>query len=84
MKKWEQLQLTLDNKKSEQGQGDYQDKTQNLLKIMRVRVMRYEFLKVLPWPGPVREFDLWNVFNEVRFMELDLLSFQVIESQLCL
>ena len=31
---------------------------------MRVEVMRYEFLKVLPWQGPVSEYDLWNVFNE--------------------
>ena len=35
--------------------------------------MRYELLKFLPWHGPVREFDLWNVFNEglygVRFIE---------------
>ena len=35
--------------------------------------MRYEFLKVLPWQGAVREFDLWNVFNKdlygVRFIE---------------
>ena len=46
--------------------------------------MRYEVLKVLSWQELVREFELSNVFNEVRFMELDLLSFQVIESQLCL
>ena len=35
--------------------------------------MRYEFLKVLPWQGRVREFDLWNVFSlgfyGPRFME---------------
>ena len=35
--------------------------------------MRYEFLKVLLWQGLVREFDLWNVFNEglygVTFIE---------------
>ena len=36
MKECEQLQLTLDNSKSKQGQGDYQDKTQNLFKPMRV------------------------------------------------
>ena len=51
---------------------------------MRVRVMRYEFLKVLPWQRPVREFGLWNVFNDIKFIELDLLSLQVIESQPCL
>ena len=28
MKKWEQLQFTLDNSKSEEGRGDYLDKTQ--------------------------------------------------------
>ena len=81
MKKWEQLLLTLNNSKLEKEQGDYQDKTQKLFQTMRVRIMRYEFLKVLPWQG---EFDLWDVFNEVRFMELDLLSFQNIESQMCL
>ena len=40
---------------------------------MKVGLMKYEFLKVLPWKGLVREFDLWNVFNEglyeVRFIE---------------
>ena len=30
---------------------------------MRVQVMRYEFLKVLPWQGPVREFNPRNVFS---------------------
>ena len=28
MKKWEQLQLTLDNSKSEEGQGNHLDNTQ--------------------------------------------------------
>ena len=60
MKKWEQLQLTLDKSKSEKRQGDYQDKARKLFKKMRVRVMRYEF-KVLSWHGPVREFGLWSV-----------------------
>ena len=36
MKKWERLQSTLDNSKSEEEQGDYQDKIQHLLKTMRV------------------------------------------------
>ena len=36
MKKWEQLQLILDNLKSEVEQGDYQDKTQKFFKAMRV------------------------------------------------
>ena len=44
MKKWEQLQLTLGNSKSEKGQGDYYDKTKNLLKTMKVRVIECEFL----------------------------------------
>ena len=30
MNKWEQLQLTLDNLKSEGGQSDYQDKTKTV------------------------------------------------------
>ena len=30
MKKWELPQLTLDNSKSEQGQGNYQDKIKNV------------------------------------------------------
>ena len=28
MKKWEELQLTLDSTKSKEGQGNYQDETQ--------------------------------------------------------
>ena len=36
MKKWEQLLLTLNNLKPEEGQGDYQDKTQKLFQTMRV------------------------------------------------
>ena len=48
MKKWEQLQLTLRNSKSEEEQGDYQDKTQKLFKTMRFRVMKHEFLKLVP------------------------------------
>ena len=39
MKKWEQLQLTLDNSKSEEGQGNYKDKTQNLFKTVRVQII---------------------------------------------
>ena len=35
--------------------------------------MKHEFLKVLPWKGLVREFDLWNVFRE------DLYGFRFIE-----
>ena len=42
-KKWEELKLTLGNSKSEVGQGDYQDKTQKLLKIMRIPVIKCEF-----------------------------------------
>ena len=30
MKKWEPIHLTLDNSKSEEGQGDYQDKIKNV------------------------------------------------------
>ena len=40
MKKWEQLQLTLYDSKSEERQGDYQNKTQKLFKTMRLSVMR--------------------------------------------
>ena len=57
----------------EEGQGDYQDKPQKQFKTMRAGVMKHEFLKILPWKGLVREFNLWNVFNEslhgVRFIE---------------
>ena len=42
-KKWEELQLTLGNSKSEVGQGDYQDKKKKLLKIMRIPVIKCEF-----------------------------------------
>ena len=44
MKKWEQLQLILDNSKPEEGQIDYYDKTQKLFKTMGVEVIEYEFL----------------------------------------
>ena len=71
MKKREQLQLTLDNSKTEEAKSGYKYKTQKLFQAIRNGVMRYQFLMVLPWP--VREFDLWNVFNEelyrVRFIE---------------
>ena len=30
MKKWEPIHLTVVNSKSEEGQGDYQDKTENI------------------------------------------------------
>ena len=30
MTKWKQLQLTLDNSKFEEGEGEYQEKTQKL------------------------------------------------------
>ena len=40
---------------------------------MKVGLMKYEFLKILPWKGLVREFDLRNVFSEglyeVTFIE---------------
>ena len=32
----------------EEGQGDYQNKPQKQFKTMRVGVMKYEFLKILP------------------------------------
>ena len=35
MERWEQLQLTPDSWKPEEGQGNYQDKTQKLLKTMK-------------------------------------------------
>ena len=44
MKKWEQLQLTLNNSKSEEGRGDYLDIQTNLFKTMRVRVFGCGFL----------------------------------------
>ena len=50
--------MTLDNLKSEEGQDDYYDKTQKPFKTMKFWVIRYEFLKFLPWQGSVREFDL--------------------------
>ena len=39
MKKWEQLQLTINNSKSEEGRSHYLDISQtNLFKTMRVQV----------------------------------------------
>ena len=77
------VQLMLKNSKFEEGQGDYSDETQKLFKTMRVRAVRYEFLKVLRQQGLVREFDLRNVFSE-GFYGVDLLSVKVIESEMCL
>ena len=42
------VQLILENSKFEEGQGHYSDESQKLFKKMRVRAVRYEFLKVLP------------------------------------
>ena len=41
MKKWEQLQLTLDNSKSKEGPGNYQGKIQNLFKTMRGQIIEF-------------------------------------------
>ena len=49
MKKWEQLQLTLNNSKSEGGQDHYFHITQKLFKAMRSRVLEFEFVLVLFW-----------------------------------
>ena len=46
MKKWEQLQLTLDNPKSEDRHGDFKDKTQNLFMTTRVRVIKCEIVRL--------------------------------------
>ena len=55
VRKWEELHVTLNNSKSEYGQGYYKDKTKNLFKVTRVRVIEYEFLRV---------FDFWNAFDK--------------------
>ena len=47
MKKWEQLQLTLSNSKSEGGQDHYLYITQKLFKAMTGRVLEFEFVLVL-------------------------------------
>ena len=47
MKKWEQLQSTLSNSKSKEGQSNYEHKKQNLLKTVRVPFIECEFLWVL-------------------------------------
>ena len=49
MKKWEQLQLTLNNSKSEGGQDHYFHITQKFFKAMRSRVLEFEFVLVLFW-----------------------------------
>ena len=69
---------TLDDSKCEEEQGNYKEKTQKLFKIIRVWVIRYEFLKVSPWQGPVREFGLCNVFNEGLYavVFIEYLSYQ--------
>ena len=47
MKKLEELLLTPDDLKSEDGQGYHKDKTQKLFKTMRAWVIECEFLQVL-------------------------------------
>ena len=77
-KKWEELQLTLGNSKSEVGQGDYQDKTQKLLKIMRIPVIKCEFQR------DQCESLICRMPSTRVCMEFNFLSIQVIDSQLCL
>ena len=44
MKKWEPLQLTLDNWKREEGQGDHEDETQNVQNNESLSFMKCKFL----------------------------------------
>ena len=68
MKKWEQLQLTLTDSKSEEGQRNYWDKTQ-----ICSRQRDFELSNGILLRRPVRYFDFWNVLNEglhgVQFFE---------------
>ena len=52
MKKWEKLQLALDNSKSKEGQDDIIRIKQNLFKTIRVRVI--ECVVDFAQKGPVR------------------------------
>ena len=68
MKKWEQLQLTLTDSKSEEGQRNYWDKTQ-----ICSRQRDFELSNGILLRRPVRYFDFCNVLNEglhgVQFFE---------------
>ena len=69
MKKWDQLQLTLDNSK---WKAVIRIKHKNCSRQweLELRDMNFSYMH---WRGLVREFDLWNVFNE------DLYGFGFIE-----
>ena len=56
MKKQEQLLLTLNNSKSEEGQDDYQDETWKLFKIVRIQVMEYVYLQTVTYPDIFWEY----------------------------
>ena len=71
MKKWEPLQLTLDNWKCEEGQGDHEDETQNVQNNESLSFMKCKFLQVL-----LRR-DQWDLISGMSStkvcMELDFL-----------
>ena len=84
MKKWEQLQLTLNNSKSEEGRGDYLDNKQ-----ICSRQWEFEFLNVIFYKFcSIRRYQ-WDSLISGMFsirvcMEFNFLSIQVIKSQLSL
>ena len=76
MKKKKQLELTLDNSKSEDGEGDYNNKTQNLFKFFNNWNSQCISIS-LAWKGPVTEFNFWNIVKKGLY-GVDFLSVQVI------
>ena len=83
MKKWEQLQLTLGNSKSEDGQSDYKEKTQNLFKTVRVQVTECEFLEVFLRRSKWDSF-ISGMSSTRAYMKFDSFSIQVVKIKLCL
>ena len=75
IKKWEQLHLTLEVSNSERGTKQLLEENSKTVQNNSSKSFSYLIWisKGLPWQGPVREFDLCNVFDEglygVKFIE---------------
>ena len=65
MKKWEPLHSTLDDSKSEERQGDYPDKTQNVLdnEIYQIWISISCGLDIMPNGFKIQFFPIENSFS---------------------
>ena len=79
MKKWQHLQLTLNNSESDERQGHYYNKTQKLFEKMSVQAVKYEFQKFCS------EGISKNLISSTKVcVEFDFSSVPVIKSQVYL